>query len=516
MTPRRAALIAFFVVLAAGQLAVGMRASRTASVTGDEPFYLLTSQSLLSDGDLDLRDEYHDPVQQRHFWDGTVPLWKQMKPTEDGRLLSPHDPGLSLLTLPAYAVGGVRGVQRFLVVVWSLAMALSVLLAARFGAPPWAALVGGVAIGAGTPGIVYASQVYPEGPAALAVAAGLLAATDEKPRPVLLLASVLALPWLGSKYIALAVLIAGAFAWRHRHAHARQRLLGALAGVAVLAGAHYVWWHFRTFDGLTPYATNIVYSGEGSAQIVGSHLSQGGRAYRLYGLFLDARFGLFRWSPIALLAVVGLNWRPRTRTRTRPRTRAQSALGAGARGAQGLLGAPTPVYRFLRAQKARRAQAAALAPAPVARQNALAASVVAIAVLIGTFVSITMMGWWFPGRMLIAAFPGLVVLVAAGAARVPKPVTAALAAWSLAIAAATAWAAHHRVIRLAVDPFDLGAPLAPAWLFPDFRTFGTRQVVLSLAWGTALVAARSIALRGNAHAPRRQLPRLPRLLRPAD
>jgi hypothetical protein len=39
-------------------------------------------------------------------------------------------------------------------------------------------------------------------------------------------------------------------------------------------------------------------------------------------------------------------------------------------------------------------------------------AVLAIAVLLGTFVSITMMGYWFPGRMLVAAFPGLVVLVA--------------------------------------------------------------------------------------------------------
>jgi len=109
-------------VLAAGQLAVGMRASRTASVTGDEPFYLLTAQSLLSDGDLDLRDEYRNR-EERRFWDGSVRLWKQMKPTSDGRLLSPHDPGLSLLTLPAYAAAGLRGVQRLLVVLWALAMA---------------------------------------------------------------------------------------------------------------------------------------------------------------------------------------------------------------------------------------------------------------------------------------------------------------------------------------------------------------------------------------------------------
>ena len=64
MRLRRPALVAFLLVLVAGQLAVGMRASRTANVTGDEPFYLLTVQSLVSDGDLDLRDEYENHEEQ--------------------------------------------------------------------------------------------------------------------------------------------------------------------------------------------------------------------------------------------------------------------------------------------------------------------------------------------------------------------------------------------------------------------------------------------------------------------
>ena len=468
MSPRRAALLAFLLVLVAAQLAAGGRATRTASITADEPFYLLTTQSLLSDGDINLNDEYADN-EMRRFWDGTVPLWKQMVPTDDGRLLSPHDPGLSLLTLPAYAAAGLEGVQRFLALLWALAMGAACLLAVRLGAPTWAALVASVAIGAGAPGVIYASQVYPEAPAALCVAVGLLAATasgDKNPlsapvsvartggaRAVVTAGVVVALPWLGAKYVFLAALIAGVFAWRHRR---DRRALLMLAVPAALAGAHYVWWHLHTFGGLTPYATNVVYADDGSAQIIGEHLGQGGRTYRLYGLFLDARFGLFRWLPVAPLALWGIR-----------------------------------------------------------RKTAIATAAVGICVLIGTFVSITMMGWWFPGRMLVAGLPALAALVALGIARFPRT-GAVLTAWSLAIAAATAWSAHHGGIRLAVDPFDLGAPLAPAALFPDFRQFTAKEVALSLAWATVLAGTRSIAVNGKAHAPRRQLARLPRLLRPAD
>lgn len=414
----------FVLVLVAGQAAVGMRASTTASVTGDEPFYLLTTQSLVSDGDLDLRDEYAGG-EERAFWDGTIPLWKQMRPAPDGRLLSPHDPGLSLLVLPAYDLGGLRGVQRFLVVLWAAAMACAAVLARRVGAPWWAALFGGVVVGAGAPGVVYASQVYPEGPAALCVALGLLVATapaGARARPLVLAGVVVALAWLGVKYLPLAAVVAGAWAWRFR---SDRRALAMAAGAGATAAVHFLWWHQATFGGLTPYGTNVVWSGEGTAAILGRHLDFEGRTYRLHGLFLDARFGLFRWLPAGVLAVVAFAARPRSR--------------------------------------------------------ALYGAILAVCVLMGTFVSITMMGWWFPGRMLVAGFPALVVLVALGAARLPRTAVA-LGAWSLAIGGSVAWAARTARVRLAVDPFDLGPPLAPASLFPDFRSFGAHTVVSAVAW----------------------------------
>ncbi|MGH9177784.1 MAG: hypothetical protein ACRD0N_04425, partial [Acidimicrobiales bacterium] len=114
--------------------------------------------------------------------------------------------------------------------------------------------------------------------------------------------------------------------------------------------------------------------------------------------------------------------------------------------------------------------------------------VLAVGVLMGTFVSITMMGWWFPGRMLVAGLPALVVLVALGAARLPRTAVV-LSAWSVAIGGAVAWAGRTGRIRVAVDPFDLGFPLAPAAVFPDFRSFGLRTLVLAAAWLAGLAAA---------------------------
>ena len=422
---RRVWVVSFVVVLVGGQLAVGMRAADTASVTGDEPFYLLTTQSLSSDADLDLTDEYRNG-EELTFWDGTVPLWRQMKPAPDGRLLSPHQPGLSLLTLPAFSLGGLGAVRRFLVLAWAAAMACAAVLGRRAGAPPWAAVLGAVVVGAGAPGVVYASQVYPEGPAALCVSLGLLLATGGRPRPLLMAITLVALAWLGVKYVPVGAVIAGAWAWRFRH---EPRAVGGAAVLMAGAAAHYAWWHLLTFGGLTPYGTNVVWAGEGTATILGRHVSLTGRAYRLYGLFLDARFGLLRWLPASLLAAWGFR-----------------------------------------------------------RRTGLHGAVLGVSVLMGTFVWITMMGWWFPGRPLVVAFPALAVAVGLGAARLPRLATV-LSAWSAAVAVALVWAARTGRARLAVDPFELGLPLPPGWLFPDFRSFTWRQALLSAAWVTAIATA---------------------------
>jgi hypothetical protein len=253
-----------------------------------------------------------------------------------------------------------------------------------------------------------------------------LAVTCGRPRPLLLATSLIVLAWLGVKYVPVGVVLAAAWGWRF--GHDRRAVTTAVLPLA-LAGAHYLWWHLHTFGGLTPYSTNVVWAGEGTATILDRHLALGGRTYRLHGLFVDARFGLVRWLPAVVLAVWGLR-----------------------------------------------------------RRTALHGAVVGTAVLLGTFVWITMMGWWFPGRPLIVAFPAVAVLVALGAARLPRTAVL-LSAWSLAIAATVVWQAKTGAVHLAVDPFDMDFPLPPRAMFPDFRTFTRGEVLASLAWGTALAVS---------------------------
>ena len=153
---------------------------RGASITGDEPFYLITTQSLLRDGDLDLRNQYATRSHES-FFDHADGLWTQSVPLADGLLLSPHNVGLSLLALPGFAIDGLVGVQVQLVLIAALTWALAYVLALRLsGARPWLVWLATLAVALSATAFIYSSEVYPEIPAGLALVGALLVATGRE------------------------------------------------------------------------------------------------------------------------------------------------------------------------------------------------------------------------------------------------------------------------------------------------------------------------------------------------
>src|SRR3954470_10024124 len=106
---RRTALV-WLVLFAAYLATLGLHAFGTSEYAGDEPHYLLAAESIVSDGDLDVRDEYRTRAYDDFY---PYPLDRQGREHE-GRLNEPHGAGFPLLIAPAYALGGARGVQVFL------------------------------------------------------------------------------------------------------------------------------------------------------------------------------------------------------------------------------------------------------------------------------------------------------------------------------------------------------------------------------------------------------------------
>ncbi|MBN2205799.1 MAG: hypothetical protein JW742_00200, partial [Candidatus Aminicenantes bacterium] len=184
--------------------------------TGDEPHYLLISESLLRDGDINLADDYAE-LRYRAFYGG--PLRPHAWPGREGPgfTYSQHFPGISALVAPFYALGRLTttnraalvSVARFpLAVLSALLASVFFLFAADIARTRSAALLGWVLLAAGSPFVFYSSLVYSEVPPTLITLSILYALVLRRrtSAAVLVLSGVGIglMPWFGIKYLVLA------------------------------------------------------------------------------------------------------------------------------------------------------------------------------------------------------------------------------------------------------------------------------------------------------------------------
>ncbi len=429
------------------------RSTENARTTADEPQYLITALSIAEDRNLDVSDERADG-RYRAWHEVGLPLQEAVQ--ADGSRVSPHDPGLpALLAMPA-ALGGWLAAKLVLAALaGALAAALLWVAVERFGVPMRVALVVVLAFAASAPVAVYATQVYPEIAAALAVTVAIGAITGRPTHRSLAVlgASVVALPWLSVKYapIAAALAVLGlARAWREGHRRDVVALGVALgAAAAIFLAAHLAW-----YGAFTPYAAGSHFA-SGELSVMGATPDYVGRSSRIVGLFADRSFGLAAWQPAYLLAI------PAFAALSRLRPRGWDALSL---------------------------------PFAVGLLNA-------------SFVALTMHGWWFPGRQVIVVLPAAVIAVAWWSARVR------VAHWvltSIAVVGASifAWLVAQALLgdlRLVVSLEELSHPLWRAWrlALPDYRAFTPADRTLHGAWLALFALLTSWGWRGAGAEPER-------------
>jgi hypothetical protein len=296
---------AFFAFLSA-------RLPGAAGPQGDEPQYLLLAHSLLTDGDVDLADEFAQRDYAGFFAGELEPHTSPL--TRPGHAYSIHTPGLPVLVLPAYAAVGYAGVRLWLAALTALAAVLvHRVVRASLGdeavaAAAWAVLVF-------TPPLpFYAMRVYPETPAALAAAVFLATSAGAGPargREVLAAAVVAAaLPWFHPKLLLLSVLglgltLARPVTWTVRLA----------CGAALSASVAVLLAHFHAQFGHA--------SLHGGFPVI--RLAPGLLLRGLPAVLFDRQFGLLAVSPVFALALPGA-W---LFLRSRARDAAPAVLVAG-------------------------------------------------------------------------------------------------------------------------------------------------------------------------------------------
>jgi hypothetical protein len=283
----------FFPVVLALYLGVAARTQQLVGTAGDEPHYLMVAESLLRDRDLSLEPDYAEG-RYRAFHDRPLEPHYRVR-GKHGEIFSLHAVGLSLLVLPAYALGGYPAASLFMAVLAALlARELRALVAQTHGDEALADGVGWV-LALSPPLVHYAGLVFTEIPAALVVAAFLHRErrAGKAPLAALALGSTAAfLPWLNVRLSIVAViLLAHALAGRPRIRAAFAFVGPGLVSAAGLAAYH--WWLYGFWDPRRVYGRRPEFSAAG--------LSSG-----VPGLFFDQEFGLLVYAPVFALALPGL------------------------------------------------------------------------------------------------------------------------------------------------------------------------------------------------------------------
>jgi hypothetical protein len=177
---------------------------------GDEPHYLLAAESIAFDGDLDLTNDYASRERTLRVVNvfPLSPLPHAADYDGSGRLRPLHGVGLSALLAPAVGLGGLTGARLLMLLIAALLadqlfrLLRDLRLKRPYRLAAWVAVVGC------SPLLVFATQIYPEVPAALMIVVALRVMVRYAISPLALVLGAcagVALVWLHVRYIPLAL-----------------------------------------------------------------------------------------------------------------------------------------------------------------------------------------------------------------------------------------------------------------------------------------------------------------------
>lgn len=301
LRPGTTALLVAAASLVASLIAASVLARAGRIPGGDEPNYLIITQSLLFDGDLRIQNNHDRGDYFAYVQNGLPPDF--LKRGQDGEIYSVHAPGVSALLLPAFAVAGYAGAVTAIAVIAAIGLLASWLAAFWLARSHAASFAGVLALFASPTMFFHSFAIFPDpvGGAIVAAALVLLVRLHTAPSDVTNAAIALTggllgvLPWLHTRF----AIVAGAVAvvllphlWRRP---ARARCVAAFAAAPLmLAVAWFAYFAviYGTLDPAAPYGN----SQQNAVAWVGAGLT---------GLAVDQQFGLIAAAPVMSLLPFG-------------------------------------------------------------------------------------------------------------------------------------------------------------------------------------------------------------------
>jgi hypothetical protein len=273
------------------------------STSGDEPYYLLVTHSLLYDHDFDLANNFARRDYLPFYWD-TLSTTSNLQMTADGHIYSLAHVGLEpLLLLPGYAVAGRLGAMVTVSLLSAVTLAMAFALARHVGASPRAAFLAWLAGAFNVPVLSLVGSPWPEMPGAFLAVLGAAALLRDRQR--------------GSDHAIVALCCASLFVLKNRFVLLVGALmlglirrvtwkavtaLAAASGLLVLA----VIWYDRVVSGGLflgqTHAGGLAGQAYWAGRMIGRPLL---RVRGLLGFLLDQEHGILLAAPVLSLALVG-------------------------------------------------------------------------------------------------------------------------------------------------------------------------------------------------------------------
>ena len=147
-------------------------------IDGDEPYYLLITDSIVHDFDLDLRNQHAEGAMARL---GRPDLAGQRQ-IGDGERYSHHEPFLPMLLAPGYLLGGVTGAVATIALFGMLLVRSTVRWMEDEGISDSAARAVFPFFAFGPPVLFYATRIWPEVPAAFLYVEALRGLRNDRPK----------------------------------------------------------------------------------------------------------------------------------------------------------------------------------------------------------------------------------------------------------------------------------------------------------------------------------------------
>jgi hypothetical protein len=255
-------------------------------IDGDEPYYLLMTESLVRDHDLDLTNQYRDIARSDIGRSDLLPQPGDPRGPH-GEQYSRHEPFLPILLMPGYAVGGVPGALAVIAFFGALLARSTIRFLEDEGISDTTTRMLFPLIAFGPPIIFYSTRIWPEVPAAFCFLEAVRGIRQR--RPPRWIAAIFALVLLKIRFGLLAVVLL------IRVLRTKRQLAIAAAVVAV------------------PLVIAWLISGNAmNTHSIRELLPSGAIFYwlGLFGLILDGAAGLVFQAPFYALAILALpRWR---------------------------------------------------------------------------------------------------------------------------------------------------------------------------------------------------------------